>query len=74
MKKIIEDKIIFVCGHRPKTKELHELLLLFFSIGLISSLKGNLREKNSPKPILKDFKNHATDLAPVLSLVVLWHN
>ena len=33
-------KIIFVCGHRPKTLELLALLLLFFSICLISSLKG----------------------------------
>ena len=33
-------KVIFVCGHRPKTKELLELLLLFFSICLPSSLKG----------------------------------
>ena len=36
---------IFVCGHRPKTKELLELLLFFFlfllfSIWFISSLKG----------------------------------
>ena len=33
---------IFVCGHRPKTKALLELLLLFFlfSIWFISSLKG----------------------------------
>ena len=32
---------VFVCGYRPKTKELLELLLLFlfFSIRLISSLK-----------------------------------
>ena len=30
----------FVCGHRPKTKELLELFFLLFSIRFISSLKG----------------------------------
>ena len=31
---------VFVCGHRPKTKELLQLLLFLFSIWFISSLKG----------------------------------
>ena len=40
---------IFVCGHRPKTKELLELLLfLLFSIWFISSLKGILEKKILP--------------------------
>ena len=40
---------IFVCGHLSKTQELLELLLLllFFSICLISSLK-EIAGKNSP--------------------------
>ena len=36
---------IFVCDHRPKTKEILELLCFFFSIYLISSFGGILAKK-----------------------------
>ena len=41
---------IYVCGHRPKNKELLELLLLLllFIIWFISSFKRNSSVKNSP--------------------------
>ena len=44
----VQQKWIFVCGHRPKTKKLLELLLLFFSICFISSLKGIKAKKILP--------------------------
>ena len=52
----VECRRLFVGGHRPKTKELLELLLFFlflflFSIWYISSLKGILGEKPSPAGI-----------------------
>ena len=44
----------FVCGHKPKTKELLELflflLLLLYTICFISSLKEIKVKKNSPWP------------------------
>ena len=41
---------LFVCGHRPKTKEFLELLflLLSFTIWFISSLKEILVKKSLP--------------------------
>ena len=39
IRKAVSLQCLFVCGHRPKTKEL-VLELLFFSICLLSSLKG----------------------------------
>ena len=42
------NKTLFVCGHRRKTKELLDLLFLFFSICLISSLKEIQMKKIIP--------------------------
>ena len=55
-KVLVAPQVIFVWGHRPKTKELLELLLfflllllsLFYSIWFISSLKGTLEKKILP--------------------------
>ena len=56
--------LIFVCGHRPKTKELLELFLLFlfFTIWFISSYKLNI--------ILKSLTEAGFNYPPLAPLAI----
>ena len=49
---IVHTFYIFVCGHRPKTKELLVVVVLVLVLHLLVHflIIRNLREKNSPQP------------------------